>query len=1045
MPSLNSLNISPTRAPRGSRNSDDSSFVEYEVRRGDTTRDTRISASLDGRRIVRESTHTPVKRRRLEPSQLEDPLAAWVPLRDEEGIAAAGADEDAETGDKRKRYESSDEPMKQWRPYIAKFLDEILRVEGSGMGNCACCGRGWVPNARRLRCAQCGVFAQCEGCMVARHQTQPLHCPEEWNGRFWVKVCLRDLGLVFQLGHGGWPCPHPAGRARNMITFQYCGCDAADDATNIEQLLRNRWYPATTVDPGTCATFATLETFRLLNVVGNLNVQDFVKTMERRTDATRVGAVPDRYKAVGLMTRQWAFLKRLNRLGRGHNERGVSGTRNGELAVLCWACPHDGVNLPLNWREVAPEFQFLYMLIIAVDANFRLRHRLRPNERDDPPLGSGWGYMQEEEPYKAHLRNYVEEKDVSTCIAFQALLKKNTRVTTGLRCSGVGGVVCARHELLRPQGLGDLQKGERYSNMDYIVLASILGITLLWLAISYDVACQWRVNFRERMEDMPEHLQLDLAQIAVLFALPVWHASAHERKCQTQNSLTYTRGVGRTDGEGIERFWSRLIAIAEDAMEDKVDHENFEKNIGQVTALPRKLVVAIDERDSQVAAFAQVDATLEDDVRAEWQSMIEAWEADRERKNPYESMDKRQVCDQVGASKGRVGGGVAGDGEVTWDKRELVPRHGVAAGATTVSVFAWRFRIRREISLRSLLIGDQTERIAELRRAFFVKLRKFRRLQAVHMPGAVEQIAEDEEGRDCDAPAPQAEDVRIYLPSGISDARRADCAPDLIEKERRLRVGQLGDWVAKLRRGLLSRRHLWDWREENVGQRAGTRAATLAQRVQGSIDEAAKRYRASRAALFALGGDEACEEWPELRDEDLRVDEEREADAAARQKLSNVDRSSRESRKSRRARRPVSEKRVMSWIWTWGGAPEEEEEELREAVRIEWSRAKARRDRWVEEVQHLREEMRRVLRFLQWKALWWEERSSVQREVRADILAGLRAYAARQAASCREISRRFKSAWDASASDAVRAAIAEDEAEREAPTLGAEGEDIILD
>ncbi|KAK6996601.1 CxC2 domain-containing protein [Favolaschia claudopus] len=1031
MPSLNSLNISPTRAPRGSRNSDDSSFVEYEVRRGDTTRDTRISASLDGRRIVRESTHTPVKRRRLEPSQLEDPLAAWVPLRNEEGIAAAGADEDAETGDKRKRYESSDEPMKQWRPYIAKFLDEILRVEGSGMGNCACCGRGWVPNARRLRCAQCGVFAQCEGCM---------------------------------LGHGGWPCPHPAGRARNMvvvdfpyihkITFQYCGCDAADDATNIEQLLRNRWYPATTVDPGTCATFATLETFRLLNVVGNLNVQDFVKTMERRTDATRVGAVPDRYKAVGLMTRQWAFLKRLNRLGRGHDERGVSGTRNGELAVLCWACPHDGVNLPLNWREVAPEFQFLYMLIIAVDANFRLRHRLRPNERDDPPLGSGWGYMQEEEPYKAHLRNYVEEKDVSTCIAFQALLKKNTRVTTGLRCSGVGGVVCARHELLRPQGLGDLQKGERYSNMDYIVLASILGITLLWLAISYDVACQWRVNFRERMEDMPEHLQLDLAQIAVLFALPVWHASAHERKCQTQNSLTYTRGVGRTDGEGIERFWSRLIAIAwatrvmgrggrEDAMEDKVDHENFEKNIGQVTALPRKLVVAIDERDSQVAAFAQVDATLEDDVRAEWQSMIEAWEADRERKNPYESMDKRQE----GVSESAI--------RLELAKEELEEAslgtgrlHGTSASSFLVmglQLEQQQFRIRREISLRSLLIGDQTERIAELRRAFFVKLRKFRRLQAVHMPGAVEQIAEDEEGRDCDAPAPQAEDVRIYLPSGISDARRADCAPDLIEKERRLRVGQLGDWVAKLRRGLLSRRHLWDWREENVGQRAGTRPATLAQRVQGSIDEAAKRYRASRAALFALGGDEACEEWPELRDEDLRVDEEREADAAARQKLSNVDRSSRESRKSRRARRPVSEKRVMSWIWTWGGAPEEEEEELREAVRIEWSRAKARRDRWVEEVQHLREEMRRVLRFLQWKALWWEERSSVQREVRADILAGLRAYAARQAASCREISRRFKSAWDASASDAVRAAIAEDEAEREAPTLGAEGEDIILD
>jgi hypothetical protein len=49
----------------------------------------------------------------------------------------------------------------------------------------------------------------------------------------------------------------------------------------------------------------------------------------------------------------------------------------------------------------------------------------------------------------------------STCIAFAALLQKDTRLTTGLRVSGVGGVVCARHECMRPNGLGDLQKGER--------------------------------------------------------------------------------------------------------------------------------------------------------------------------------------------------------------------------------------------------------------------------------------------------------------------------------------------------------------------------------------------------------------------------------------------------------------------------------------------------------------------------------------------------------------------------------------------------------
>jgi hypothetical protein len=53
------------------------------------------------------------------------------------------------------------------------------------------------------------------------------------------------------------------------------------------------------------------------------------------------------------------------------------------------------------------------MLILAVDANFRLKNRLRANEIQNPSLGSGLGYMVEEERYKTHLRNYVAESDVS--------------------------------------------------------------------------------------------------------------------------------------------------------------------------------------------------------------------------------------------------------------------------------------------------------------------------------------------------------------------------------------------------------------------------------------------------------------------------------------------------------------------------------------------------------------------------------------------------------------------------------------------------------
>lgn len=57
------------------------------------------------------------------------------------------------------------------------------------------------------------------------------------------------------------------------------------------------------------------------------------------------------------MFRQWTFLKRLKRSGRGHDPAGVAATKPGKCAVACWACPHDGINLPYNWRNVEKEMR----------------------------------------------------------------------------------------------------------------------------------------------------------------------------------------------------------------------------------------------------------------------------------------------------------------------------------------------------------------------------------------------------------------------------------------------------------------------------------------------------------------------------------------------------------------------------------------------------------------------------------------------------------------------------------------------------------------
>jgi hypothetical protein len=71
------------------------------------------------------------------------------------------------------------------------------------------------------------------------------------------------------------------------------------------------------------------------------------------------------------------------------------------------------------------------------------------------------------------------------------------------------------------------------------------------------------------------------------------------------------------------------------------------------------------------------------------------------------------------------------------------------------------------------------------------------------------------------------------------------------------------------------------------------------------------------------------------------------------------------------------------------------------ALRIEWARSRARAMRWSEELRLLKEEMRRVLAFLEWDAGVWRSRArdvgSVWIGISEAQSEGLKGYALRQA------------------------------------------------
>lgn len=47
-----------------------------------------------------------------------------------------------------------------------------------------------------------------------------------------------------------------------------------------------------------------------------------------------------------------------------------------------------------------------------MDANFRLKNRLRTSSRLDPGLGTGWAYFVPEQEYAAHILKYVTQEEV---------------------------------------------------------------------------------------------------------------------------------------------------------------------------------------------------------------------------------------------------------------------------------------------------------------------------------------------------------------------------------------------------------------------------------------------------------------------------------------------------------------------------------------------------------------------------------------------------------------------------------------------------------
>ncbi|THG97971.1 hypothetical protein EW026_g4122 [Hermanssonia centrifuga] len=285
-----------------------------------------------------------------------------------------------------------------------------------------------------------------------------------------------------------------------------------------------------------------------------------------------------------------------------------------------------------DWKRRDPNMKFMDALFHAIDGNFTQNQKEKKTDEDDFPLSLGAAYFANEIDVAKYIQGLGPLKhETSTCHKFGAMGYSGHWGSV----SGTLGLSCARHMFVLPGGGVDLQKGERFANVDFAMLSGLR----LWAALdmhvsAYDINCQYRINFAE--------------------------------PCRYKYSLHYLPGVGMTDGEAPERIWASLNALALRTREmssghrhDVINDFHTDMNIRRTHDMSHFLKRKNVEAEAMHSRAATTLEKLEEEIcagvigqgkLAEWKQEESVWvgkvvnmEEHKNLKNPYEPRQQKAL------------------------------------------------------------------------------------------------------------------------------------------------------------------------------------------------------------------------------------------------------------------------------------------------------------------------------------------------------------------------------------------------------------------
>ena len=81
------------------------------------------------------------------------------------------------------------------------------------------------------------------------------------------------------------------------------------------------------------------------------------------------------------------------------------------------------------------------------------------------------------------------------------------------------------------------------------------------MLLIYDIACQWSKKLSEWIYIFLSSMHPSVPVANFDYAIPKGHIKSHGKSCQTNFSLNFLPGSGRTDGEGVERDWAHMNVL----------------------------------------------------------------------------------------------------------------------------------------------------------------------------------------------------------------------------------------------------------------------------------------------------------------------------------------------------------------------------------------------------------------------------------------------------------------------------------------------------